>query len=340
VNAHRKLSIVVISWNDREVLEACLASVYKETREIDFEVILTDNGSTDGSVEFVRTRFPEVKILESDTNRGFAGANNRAFSRATGEYVLVLNPDTLVLSRAIEKLVRYADASPSAGAWGCRILNPDGSYQKSAYPIPTIRAYLIAALYLRGLGRIFPCFSGETYHGWDGWSVREIGFQAGCCLLVRRSVLDELRGFDETLFHQFEDADLCFRVHKSGRSVNYFPLAEVVHLGGQNRGRYPLPVILETHRSRYRFFAKHYGLIGARRIRWVTLLGLTIRFIGYSAVAKIKKSNAITNRLTAYRTLLRWHWEIDPAQFVDFGREPDVGIRTLRPTPLLASDKG
>src|ERR1700746_3308731 len=133
-----KLSIVIICWNDLKVLTNCLNSIFTETKEaaFDFEVIVSDNGSTDGSVDFIRQNFPQVRIVENGANLGFAKGNNRGIALARGEYVLILNPDTVILDRALEKLLSFADAHPASGAFGPRILNPDRSLQISARPLP------------------------------------------------------------------------------------------------------------------------------------------------------------------------------------------------------------
>jgi GT2 family glycosyltransferase len=334
-----KLSVVIISWNDREDLGRCLASIHREAGSLDPEIIVTDNGSTDGTIDYLRNAFPHVLVQDNGCNLGFAGGNNRAIFRARGEYVLILNPDTLILDHALEKLVDHADANPDVGALGCRVLNPDLSYQKSAHPIPTVRSYLIAALYLRFLGHLSDAFVADTYVGWAGQTARDVGFQAGCCLLLRRHLLQSLGGFDERLFHQFEDADLCFRVWKSGWRVGYIPDAQVIHVGGRRRGRYPVRVILETQRSRYRFFYKHYGERAARQIRLVSLVGIFVRLAGYSLVTLVKPSPELNDRLAAYRTLLRWHYAIVPSSFALTSDEPDVGVAPLGPKVTMLSPR-
>jgi GT2 family glycosyltransferase len=324
-----KLSIVIISWNDLKDIGPCIESVFSETAPPDFEVIVTDNGSTDGSVQFIRGRFPKVRLVENGANIGYGAGNNRGFEVAQGDYVLILNPDTIIRDRAIDKLVAYADQHPETGAFGCRVLNADGSYQHSAYPLPTVGSFLVAALYLRFLGRLSDAFVGDTYVNWQGTQEREIGFQAGCCVLIQRQLLLSLNGFDEQLFHQFEDADLCFRVWKAGRPIRFFPGAEITHIGGQNRGRYPVSVILETHRSRYRFFYKHYGASATRRIRYVTLISIVFRFLGYSLLQAGRPRKTVANRLGSLRVLLKWHWKINAVEFSQTGREPNVGFPPL-----------
>jgi GT2 family glycosyltransferase len=323
--------VVIICWNDANCILDCIKSVYDETKSIGFEIIVADNGSSDGSVESIRKRFPQIRIVENEVNLGFGKGNNAGICAAKGEYVLILNPDTIIHDRALEKLIAYADCQFGAGAFGCRTLNPDGSLQGTAQPTPTVFGYLIRALYLRWLARLSDRFQSDQYIGWDGQTEREIGFQAGCCLLVRTSLLKGLGGFDERFFHQFEDADLCHRVWKSGRTVLFYPDSEITHIGGQNRGRYPISVILETQRSKYKYFHKHYGTKGAIRIRWVSLIDFGLRYLGYRLVHILRHHETLKNRLKMYEVMIKWHWYLDPIGFIERGDEPEVGYEPLNP---------
>jgi GT2 family glycosyltransferase len=330
-----KLSIVIICWNDLKVIVDCLTSLYQETRETSFEVIVSDNGSSDGSVAYIREHFPQVRIVENGANLGFARGNNAGIDVARGEYVLILNPDTIILDRALDKLVAYADKHPEGGAFGCRVLNPDGSFQDPARPIPTAFAYLISAVNLRWLGRLSDAFESDVYHGWDGRTERTIGFQSGCCILVRRDVLTQLGGFDARFFYHFEESDLCYRIWKSGSKVMFFPDAEIIHLGGQSVGRFPVRFALETYRSRYRYFYKHFGRDGVTRMRWLILLYLGTRHVGYSVRRAISSSEALENRLNMYRVVIDWNRRLDPLRFIETGEEPDVGHLPLAPPPKM-----
>jgi GT2 family glycosyltransferase len=331
-----KLSIIILCWNDLKVIPECLKSIFDETSAIDFEVIVSDNGSTDGSVEFIRERFPKVRIIENRANLGFAKGNNVGIRAALGEYVLILNPDTIIRDRALERLVAFADAHPEAGGFGCRVLNPDGSFQNPARPIPTVQGYLLGALCARWLGRISPRFYSDLYPGWEGRTEREIGFQSGCCVMFRADLLKGLGGFDEQFFYHFEESDLCLRVWKSGCSILFYPGAEITHLGGQSVGRFPIRFALETYRSGYRFFYKHGGRNGVRQIRWVYLLRLYVRLIGYSVLNLVAARESARNRLAMYRVAIKWNWLLDPMEFIKSGQEPEVGYEPLapgRPTP-------
>src|SRR4051812_38582081 len=158
-----KLSIVIICWNDLKVISDCLKSIFTWTQSVDFEVIVSDNGSTDGSVEAIRRQFPTVQVIENGKNLGFAKGNNVGIWASNGEYILILNPDTYMHERTLDKWINFADRHPEAGAFGCRVLNPDGSYQESASPFPTLMGDLIAALYIRPLAYISDFFTSDTY---------------------------------------------------------------------------------------------------------------------------------------------------------------------------------
>lgn len=330
-----KLSIVIICWNDLKVLPDCLKSIYAETLPWDYEVIISDNGSADGSVAFVREHYPRARIVENGANLGYAKGNNAGIRVARGEYVLILNPDTIIHANCLVKLVAFADQRPASGAFGCRVLNRDGSYQHPARPLPTVRGNFIAALGIRFLERFSKSFTSDKYLTWDGHTEREIGFQSGCCLMFRGDLLSQLNAFDERFFYHFEETDLCFRSWKAGRPVLYCPDAVITHLGGQSVGRFPIRFALETYRSQYRYFFKHFGEKGLHRARRVAQLHLAIRWCGYRVIKWFKPSEALDNRLKCYRTLLSWNWRLDPSRFIRDGTEPETGHAPMAPAPVM-----
>jgi hypothetical protein len=332
-----KLSIVIICWNDWKVLRDCLCSIFQSAGTSDvafnFEVIVSDNGSEDGSVESIRESFPLVRVIENRANLGFAKGNNAGIRASRGDLVLILNPDTVVHKGTLEKWVAFADRHPEAGAFGCRIVNSDGSYQESARPFPTIWRDTIAALYLRGLGRLSNVFLSDCYAGWNGDSERAVDWQSGCCVMFRADLLRRLGGFDEQFFYHFEEVDLCRRVRNAGYPILFTPQPVVTHLGGQSVGRFPLRFELEKCRNRYRYFYKHFGKRGAGRSRLTLLLWLRVRLGGYSLRARIHPSEAVQSRLAAYRILISWNSAIDPVRFVENGEEPAASAVAAVQTP-------
>ena len=322
-----KLSIVIVCWNDRKVIEDALRSTFENTRDLDFEVIVSDNGSHDGSVDFIRKTFPypNLRIVENNANIGFSKGNNTGIAAARGEYVLILNPDTIVHKDALKNLVDFADKHP-AGAYGCKVLNTDGSYQKTAMVFPTVKRIWIHALGLHRLGRYWKPFLSRTYVGWDGDTEREIDWHSGCCVMFRGDLLKQLKGFDPQFFYHCEEVDLCFRAQQAGFKILFTPSAEITHLGGTSVKRTRTRSALETHRSFYKFFYKHYGEKGARGVRLPILLILFRRFILAGIGCLLRPSESEREYLKTLGIEIKWNLKIDPARFAVTGEEPQLGF--------------
>lgn len=228
-----KVSIIVVSYNTRDMTLDCLRSVQAETR-LPYELIVVDNASTDGSAEAIAAEFPGITFLAETDNHGFAKANNIAAERATGEYILLLNPDTVVLDGAIDKLVAFAEARPEAKLWGGRTLYGDGSLN----PGSCWRKLTLWNTFCRtsGLTGVFPnssLFHSQAYGGWDRLSERQVDIITGCLLLIRTEDWRTLGGFDLTFFMYGEDSDLSLRATRDlAASPRMTPDAVIVHYGG------------------------------------------------------------------------------------------------------------
>jgi len=314
-----KLSIVIICWNDLRVIRDCLRSIFEGTHTTDFEVIVSDNGSVDESIEFIRKHYPTVRIVENQQNLGFARGNNAGIRASRGEYVLILNPDTIIHEGALDKLVEFAGRHPEAGAFGCRVLNPDGTYQVSARLFPTIGRYWVSALCLNKLSSAFVY---EEYSRWHGDAQRSVDWQSGCCVMFRQDLLKSLGGFDEQFFYHFEEVDLCRRVWNAGRPILFTPDAVITHLGGQSVSRFPVRFEIEKHRSRYRYFYKHFGPAAARRCRRLSITKIRVRQLGYGLLNLFRPNEGLQRRLEMYREVVRWNRALDPVEFVERGEEP------------------
>ena len=324
-----KLSIVIICWNDLRVIRDCLRSIYEGTHNIDFEVVVSDNASIDGSVEYIRKHYPSVRVVENGINLGFARGNNAGIRACHGEYVLILNPDTIIHDGALDELVAFADRHPEAGGFGCRVLNADGSYQVSARLFPTVWRYWVSALYLKKLASVCPLFVYEEYPHWHGETERPIDWQSGCCVMFRADVLKTLGGFDEQFFYHFEEVDLCRRVWNAGFPILFTPTAVITHLGGQSVSRFPVRFELEKHRSKYRYFYKHFGPKAANSCRRLSIAKLRVRQLGYGLLGLFKPSDNLNSRLEMYRAVLQWNRALDPLGFVERGEEPQIDPLTV-----------
>ena len=227
------VSIIVVSYGTRDMTIACLNSLVRETKKVSYEVLVVDNASPDGSAEAIAAAFPIFRHLPQAQNLGFAAANNLAANFARGENLLLLNPDTIVLDGAIDKLVAFARRRPEAGVWGGRTVFADGSLNPSS----CWRRQTLWNLFCRGVGlaKLFPnspIFHSEAYGGWKRDSEREVDIVTGCFLLIGRVLWKQLDGFAPEFFMYGEDADLCLRARERGWRPAITPEATIVHYGG------------------------------------------------------------------------------------------------------------
>ncbi len=325
-----KLSIIILCWNDRKVITDCLRSIYANTHSTEFEVIVSDNGSTDGSIEFIRQNFPAVQVIENGRNLRFAKANNVGIRASRGEYVLILNPDTLIHEGTLDKIVVFADNHPEAGAFGCRVLNADGSYQISGRPFASLRGGWIAALYLRPLGHLSSWCCADFYVDWKGDTERRVEWVSGCFILARGELIKRLGGFDEQFFYYYEDMDLCRRVWESGTPILFTPEMTITHLGGQSTNKkFPaLNFALDGQVTRYLYYYKYYGPKGVREARRIALAGLAVRRLGYRIAQIVKPTGTRKKRLEFLHNLYEWNYRVDPVRLVENKEEPDLGFKT------------
>ena len=227
------ISIVVISYNTREMTLECIRSIYEQTDGVSYEVIVVDNRSGDGSAQAVAEHFPDVILTKSIDNLGFAKANNYAAQKANGRYLLLLNPDTIILDGAIQKLYQFATSSPRNRIYGGKTLfadltlNPSSCWRKQ-----TLWSLVCYSLGLTSLFRNNCLFDPESYGTWKRDTVREVDIVTGCFLLIEKSFWDLIKGFDPDFFMYGEDADLCIRAAQNGARPIITPDATIVHYGG------------------------------------------------------------------------------------------------------------
>ena len=280
-----ELSVLIVNWNTREMTLECLRSLYAETRETDFECILVDNGSHDGSAEAIAQEFPQVRLMAESENHGFAKANNLAAEVARGEYVLLLNSDTVVLDGAIDRLMAFARANPDAKVWGGRTVFGDGSLNiGSAWGQLTVWS---AFCFGTGLSLLkVNAFDPEAMRGWDRSTERQVDIVSGCFFLMKRAFWNELGGFDLSFFMYGEEAELCARARKAGAEPRVTPEATIVHYGGASA--------TSKWQSRYYVLAakialarKHLGEGSANWIRRFFVSGVGLRSFGYRALAAL-----------------------------------------------------
>jgi N-acetylglucosaminyl-diphospho-decaprenol L-rhamnosyltransferase len=266
-DADADVSVVVVTWNALPWLEQCLESVRGH------EVVVVDNGSTDGTVDFVRERFPDVRVIEQE-NKGMGGGNNAGMRAAGGRYFFLLNSDAWVIDDGLDKLIEFADAHPAAAVVGPKLLNTDGTLQRSVRGEPTLWRIATEYLFIRKLApwskRLNPLYRGDFDHD----RVEEVDWLFGPALLVRREAADAVGLFDEDFFMFSEEVDWMTRFRRAGWTVVFFPGAEVMHVGGASHGG---RLYIENLRGHLRWFAKHRGPKDAERVRKLLLFSLRLR---------------------------------------------------------------
>jgi len=250
------VSIIILNWNTRDQLVKCLDAIGQTVGDLDTEIFVVDNASSDGSQAMVRQRFPHINLIANHENVGFARGNNQAMAVASGRYALLVNSDAFVWPGAIQALVDLADLQPQAGIVGAQLINADGSFQASHTPFPNLwREFLI----LSGLGRLIygPWYPSRRPEESKGPQIAD--YVEGACLLVRRQALEEVGGLDEAYFMYAEEVDWCYTMRAKGWQVWYQPAAKVTHLGGASSQSRRVQREADLYRSRVRFFRKHYG---------------------------------------------------------------------------------
>jgi GT2 family glycosyltransferase len=274
------LSIIIVNYNTKDMLQQCLFALYYGPRSIPFETILVDNGSRDGSTSMVRKDFPEVHIIENKENVGFASANNLGLGIARGDYILLLNSDTRVIGDALVKLVSFLDHHPNVGVVSGRLVYPDFSDQGVARTFPKPFNALFGRTTL--LNRLFPNnrYSRKYLVSRQQKSDKpfEVDWVSGACLLVRKRVIDEVGFLDQKFFMYWEDADLCFRIKQKGWKVFCVPEALIIHYEGKSsHSRKSSRLIIEFNKSVYHYYRKHHIRHVFDFMNFVAILGLSLR---------------------------------------------------------------
>jgi N-acetylglucosaminyl-diphospho-decaprenol L-rhamnosyltransferase len=247
------LSIVLVCWNNKDYLEPCLQSLYDGKLYFSFDVICVDNGSTDGSLEMLQEKFPDVKVIENGRNVGLSKASNQGITATSGRYVLLLNNDTIVNCRALEAMFEFLEANPSAGATGGKLLNDDSSFQGGYAKFSTLLEELLIATNLGD--RLWPGY--PSHH--DSKTILPVGWLSSACLMIRRSALDKVGLLDESYFIYGDEADLQYRLNKAGQGVYYIPTATTVHYGGKSMNRWKRRRMV--YRGKLLFYLKNYGQV-------------------------------------------------------------------------------
>lgn len=278
-----KLSVVIVNYNVEFFLEQCLSSVRKAAAGLEAEIFVVDNNSVDGSVRMVRERFPEVRLIANSENLGFSKANNQAIRISTGEYVLLLNPDTVVEDETFHKVVSFMDMHPEAGGLGVKMLDGQGNFlpeSKRGLPTPQTAFYKIF-----GLSKLFPHsrrFSKYHLGYLDENEIHEVDVLSGAFMLLRRKALDDIGLLDETFFMYGEDIDLSYRITQAGYRNFYFPETRIIHYKGESTKKSSINYVFVFYNAMIIFARKHFSQQRARTFTF--LINIAIYFRAFLAI--------------------------------------------------------
>lgn len=272
------LSIVIVNYNVKHFLEQCLMAIERARRDLKIEIFVVDNASVDGSPAMLKKKFPQVRLMENHKNLGFSKANNQALRLCRGKYILLLNPDTLIQEDTLIELIRFLESHPKAGAVGCMLINPDGSFQaasRRSLPTPWV-----AFTRIIGLSRIFPrspIFGryNLTYLKPDHES--EIDVLSGSLSMFRVEAIAAVQYFDEDYFMYGEDIDLCYRIKKAGWQIFYTPRTKAIHYKGESSKRSELSYIANFYSAMLIFINKHFPTRYSGLVKLLITVGIVIR---------------------------------------------------------------
>jgi len=253
------VSIIIVSWNTKDRLNDCLNSVYRQAPKLTYEIIVVDNASGDGSSAMIKKEFPQVNLIENTENRGFAAANNQGIAITKGRYVLLLNSDTLILNNAIAKTVVFADNHPEVAVVGCKVLNPDGTLQRTCFMFPSLLNMLLSSTYLYKLFPRSKFFGREQMTWWDRDDVREVDVVTGCFMLVRRRAIEQIGVLDERFFMYGEETDWCYRFKQANWKIVFTSGGQIIHFGGASSSKMAAGKTLQLRGAILQFMAKHYS---------------------------------------------------------------------------------
>jgi GT2 family glycosyltransferase len=258
------VSIIIVSYNTKEMTLACIRSVYEQTKEVSFDLIVVDNDSRDGSAQAIAENFPAIELIASSENFGFGRANNLAAEKAKGGYLLLLNPDTIILDGAIDKLHVFARENPVNLVYGGRTLYGDYSLNPtSCWRRPTLWSLFCYATGLSSLFRRNKLFDPDSYGDWRRDCVREVDIVTGCLLMIEKKLWDRLGGFDQDFFMYGEEADLCLRAAKLGAKPIITPGATIIHYDGASE-KVPTDKMIRLLRAKNQLLQKNWSPIASK----------------------------------------------------------------------------
>jgi GT2 family glycosyltransferase len=313
------VSVVIVNWNTRDILRDCLASIMAQTRA-PYEVIVVDNASRDGSTRMVQTEFPAVRLIANSDNRGFAGANNQGLEVARGRHVLLLNPDTVILDGAIDRMLAWLTARPDVGCVGCQVMEAPGVIQQTCFADPSPVNLAIVEAGLMRLAPWLPRLGRPWYRGWDRTTEREVDVVSGMFMLAPRAVLDAVGPLDPAYFVYAEEADWCRRIRAAGWRCVFAPEAQILHLDGGSKSTEQIRsrMYVQMQKSHLIYARKHHGATGYWTVKALFVGSALLRRAVFGILTVLRGDETSRARVRLANAALGWHLA---------GREPGRDCR-------------
>ena len=283
------VSIIIVNWNTRELLRNCLRSIIAQTTAT-HEIIVVDNASSDGSAGMVRSEFPDAILIANTENGGFAAANNQGLRMSRGRTVLLLNPDTIILGGAIDRMLGWLDRHPGVGCVGCQVLEGPGVIQRTCFADPNLLDFVIVEFGLIRLAPWSSFFGRSWYTNWDRRSEREVDVVSGMFMLVPRTVMDHVGLLDDAFFVYAEESDWCRRIRKAGYPCVFTPEAQIIHLDGGSKSTSQIRsrMYVQMQKSHLIYARKHSSALGFAVVRFLYLISSVLRLSAFSALRLVR----------------------------------------------------
>ncbi len=286
------LSVIIVNWNTKQLLEECLASIYKFTKNIKFEVIVVDNGSTDDSQAMVRKKFSYAKLIENKDNLGFAKANNLGIKSAIGKYILLLNSDTYFIENSLPKIVEYADKQKNLGVLAPQLLNVDKSIQQSVGFFPNLPQIFYWMSFIDDLpfGQLLKPYhvDHDSFYKKD----QHADWVTGAALLIPKNILKKAGNLDEKIFMYGEDVEWCWRIKKAGFDIIYTPSTKIVHIGRGSSGQISKRAFVGEFEGLKYFYNKHKAPTSLQIMRILLKIGALARILVFGILGRKETARA------------------------------------------------
>lgn len=305
-----KVSIIIVSWNTKKILADCLDSINKSSFSQPYEIIVVDNASSDETSDYIKNKYPSVRLISNTANKGFAFANNQGAEIAKGKYLFFLNPDTILFEDTLNNLIEFMDKNPDIAMCGPKILNDDLTIQKSVRNFPSWKA----AFYRYTFLKYFGIFKSKFNH----WHNRSFNYEIqsdveqiiGAAILTKKNIFYNINCFDERFFMYYEEVDLCHRLVMSGNKIVYFPNSKLIHLGGKSAKQIPATTRFMTLKSLLIYLQKNTQFINYKILSLLFKFGVLIRqlsefilnLILYYSLKLIFKKTTINKFKDKYRS--------------------------------------